>query len=214
MAIKVDRPAGGTGDDVVVFVARSLDDARAARDALHAAGVPCEMPDAGLEALFAAGTASVPVRVASRHVVKALDVIDARFPPPDEPIDLPEPAPTTPPASAPADASTDASTDGGGGEVEVSDEVLDAAVQRTRGVRLEKTAMKVAVIACASALLPGAGLPFSLVGVLGGLWCLSRAGAFPEHAGCVRRRAGVGAGVGLAALVWNTVVALHWWGGS
>lgn len=208
MAIKVDRPAGGAGDDVVVFVARSLDDARAARDALHAAGVPCEMPDAGLEALFAAGAASVPVRVASRDVVKALDVIDARFPPPDEPIDLPSDPPSAgaPSAASPADAASEVEPG------EVPTEVIDEAVRRARGARLEKTAMKVAVIACASALLPGLGLPFSAVAVLGGLWCLSRSAAFPDHAARVRRRAGVGVGVGVAALVWNAVVALHWMG--
>lgn len=207
MAIKVDRPAGGAGDDVVVFVARSLDDARAARDALVAAGIPCDMPDEALEALFSAGAASVPVRVASRHVVEALDVIDERFPPRDEPIDLPAPAPAAPPAGEAA------APDDPAGEVEVSDEVIDAAVRRTRGVRLEKTAMKVAVIAFASGLLPGLGLPFSLVAVLGGLWCLSRAGAFPDHAGRVRRRAGVGVGVGMATAIWNAVVAVSWWGG-
>lgn len=209
MPIKVDRPAGGAGDDVVVFVARSLDDARAARDALHAAGVPCEMPDAGLEALFAAGVASVPVRVASRDVVKALDVIDARFPPPDEPLDLPADPPVQAPGAALADDVAPETEPG-----EVPTEVIDQAVRRTRGARLEKTAMKVAVIACASALLPGLGLPFSAVAVLGGVWCLSRAAAFPEHAARVRRRGAVGLGVGVAALVWNLVVALHWMGGS
>ncbi len=210
MAIKVDRPAGGTGDDVVVFVARSLDDARAARDALHAAGIPCEMPDAGLEALFAAGVASVPVRVASRDVVKALDVIDARFPPPDEPIDLPPPVAESAAAGETASGPSEPAVEPG----DLPAEVIDEAVRRTRGLRLEKTAMKVAVIACASALLPGLGLPFSAVGVLGALWCLSRAGAFPDHAGAVKRRAGVGLGVGVAALIWNAVVAMSWWSGQ
>ncbi len=205
MAIKVDRPAGGTGDDVVVFVARSLDDARAARDALLAAEIPCEMPDAGLEALFASGAASVPVRVASRHVVKALDVIDARFPPPDEPVDLP------PPPAAPAATPGAAEGAGPADPADLPPEVLDEAVRRSRGQRLEKTAMKVAVIACASVLLPGLGLPFSLVALVGGAWCLSRAAAFPEQAGRVKARAGVGLAVGLAAMALHAFVALTWW---
>lgn len=206
MAMKVDRPAGGAGDDVVVFVAHSLEDARAARDALHEGGVPCEMPDVGLEALFAAGTTSVPVRVSSQHVVKALDVIGARFPPADEPLDLPALEPTAPVPPTAADAA-DAADD-----LTVSPGVVEGAVRRTHGERLQRTALKVAVIACASALLPGVGLPFSLVAVLGGSWCLWRAGTFPEQAPSVRRRAGVGLGVGLGATVWNVVVALNWLG--
>ncbi|MCO5167462.1 MAG: hypothetical protein M9894_14035 [Planctomycetes bacterium] len=188
MAIKVDRPAGGAGDDVVVFVARRLEEARAARDALTAAGVAIELPDAALEALFEGGAASVPVRVRSRDVVRALEVVDAAFPRAEEPEDDDEPPPPPPLAEeeqAPA---------------EPDDAALDAAARRRQDGRIERTAFKVLVIACGSALLPPAGLPFALVAVIGGAWLLLRPDA-------PRGRAAAGLAIGAASLGWNAFVA-------
>lgn len=193
MAIKVDRPAGGAGDDVVVFVARRLEEARAARDALLAAGVAVDMPDEALVALFEGGAASVPVRVRSRDVVRALEVVDAALPrpdepEPDEPVDEPPPAPV-------AQAVDDAPP-------EPDDATLDAAADRRQGDRLGRTAFKVLVIACGSALLPPAGLPFALVAVVGGVWLLLR-----SDGASVRGRAAAGLAIGAGSLGWNAFVA-------
>lgn len=193
MAIKVDRPAGGAGDDVVVFVARRLEEARAARDALLAAGVAVDMPDEALVALFEGGAASVPVRVRSRDVVRALEVVDAALPrpdepEPDEPVDEPPPAPV-------AQAVDDAPP-------EPDDAALDAAADRRHGDRLGRTAFKVLVIACGSALLPPAGLPFALVAVVGGVWLLLR-----SDGASVRGRAAAGLAIGAGSLGWNAFVA-------
>lgn len=193
MAIKVDRPAGGAGDDVVVFVARRLEEARAARDALLAAGVAVDMPDEALVALFEGGAASVPVRVRSRDVVRALEVVDAALPrpdepEPDEPVDEPPPAPV-------AQAADDAPP-------EPDDAALDAAADRRQGDRLGRTAFKVLVIACGSALLPPAGLPFALVAVVGGVWLLLR-----SDGASVRGRAAAGLAIGAGSLGWNAFVA-------
>lgn len=206
--MKVDRPAGGTGDDVVAFVARSLDEARAARDALVAAGIRCEMPDAALEAMFASGTTSVPVRVSSRDLVRALDVIDARFPPapePDEPVDLPPP----PPPSAAAPAREEEAGDGPSADA-AEESRLDEAARRSQGARLERTSLKVAVIACASVLLPGAGALFGLFAVLAAAWCLARARDLPDASPKVRRRAGVGLVVGAVSFAGNVAFAVAW----
>src|SRR5687768_14505479 len=150
MAIRVDRPAG-SGDDVVVFVARSLDEARAARDALVGAGIGCLMPDAALEAVFARPGATVQVRVASRDFSRGMDVIDARFPPP-EPVDLPPPEPPKVIKLTDAPRDSDDGEDDGDDEVDVR--ALDEAAARAQGARLEKTALKVAGIAIGGVLLP------------------------------------------------------------
>jgi hypothetical protein len=207
MAMKVDRPAGGTGDDVVAFVARSLDEARAARDALVAAGIRCEMPDAALEAMFASGTTSVPVRVSSRDIVRALDVIDAHFPPPpepDEPVDLPPPSPPPAPATAREEAGDASSADA------EEESRLDEAARRSQGARLERTALKVATIACVSVLLPGAGALFGLFAAVAAAWCLARTRDLPGASPKVRRRAGLGLVVGVVSFVGNAAFAIAW----
>lgn len=209
MAMKVDRPAGGTGDDVVAFVARSLDEARAARDALVGAGIACEMPDAALEAMFASGTTSVPVRVSSRDIVRALDVIDARFPPPEE-VDEPPPPPA-PVAARPSGAAEPEPDPDRALAPEPEDARLDEVARKSHGGRLERTSLKVAAIALGSVLIPGAGAVFALFAVVGAGWCLSRARLFPDAAPRVRRRAGVALAVGLVSLVGNVVFASLWW---
>lgn len=193
MALRVDRPAGGTGDDVVVFVARSPADARKARDGLVAAGVPLELPDAAIDGLFATGAASLPIKVAARHVVKGLEVVDELFP--REELVLPP----TPAKRDADDGEADRDDEGGEG--------VQAATERGQARRLATTAAKVAAIAAGSLLLPGPGLLFALVALAGAAWCLSRSREVTDAAvaASVRRRATVALVLGACSLVASAV---------
>lgn len=200
MALRVDRPAGGAGDEVVVFVARSRDEANAARAALEAAGIACPLPEAAVAALFDQGATSVPVRVASRDFSRAMDVIDARFPPP-EPVDLPpEPEKRT---IVLKDGAPDAPDDDD--DDEPSPRELDEAAARAQGLRLEKTALKVGGIAIGGLLLPGLGAPFSALAVAAAVWCLRRAPMFPDSTSKIRTRAGLALALAVAGLAMSAL---------
>jgi hypothetical protein len=211
MPLRVDRPADGAGDELVVFVARSLDEARAAREALAGAGVACAMPDAALEALFAQGAASVPVRVAPRDLGRAIDAIEARFPSAPVGSPLEEPAEANGLVGAGDDeARPDPRLDGVSQDAALDEVALDAAARRGQGAKLQRAASKVAAIAFASLLAPGVGALFGGFAAVGAAWCLRRSGRHPEVAAAVRRRAGVALAVGLASVVVNLLLAFAW----
>jgi hypothetical protein len=196
MALRVDRPSGGSGDDVVVSVARSPADARKVRDALVAGGVGLELPDAAIDGLFATGAASLPIKVPSRDVVKGLEVVDALFP--REELVLP-PLPAAPAPAAPPDDDADDEDEGG--------ENVRAAAEKGRARKLATTAGKTAAIAGGSLLVPGQGLLFALCALAGAAWCLARARevADPEVAASVRRRARVALLLGAASVLASAV---------
>ena len=87
MALKQDRPVDYGDDGIVVYVAKNKEEVDKAREALLAAEIPVDLPEAAVEALFAAGRDSLPIRVPAMHFKAAGKVIDEVFPP--EVIDLP-----------------------------------------------------------------------------------------------------------------------------
>jgi hypothetical protein len=191
MALRVDRPAGAAGDDLVVFVAHTIEEARAARDALAAAGIPCGLSDEAIAAAFDGG-GPLSIRVAPANLTRALDVIDARFPPPE--VELP-PLPVAPPAAdAPARSDDEEAA------------ALDRAAERSKGPRLEKTAAKTLGIALLSLLLPMAGAIFAVIAVVGAVWC------FRRGEGKARTLAAVAAVVGLASAAWNILMLVKFIG--
>lgn len=213
MAIKVDRPGGGAGDDAVVFVARSLDEARRVRAALDEAGVPVDLPDPALELMFQAEGARVPVRVASRYVGKALITVGRLFPPDDDDDDDDRDEPPPPVAAAPSPSPPsappleEAAAGPGADELDAgAGERVAAHRRRAQEDRVAASALKVLFISAASLLLPGIGLPFALFA----LFAAGRGlGSLPAGTRG-RGRLQVALAIGLAAIVWQALLLWRW----
>lgn len=225
MALKIDKPLSGGNDELVVYVAHDLAAAKKAREALLQAGCLVSVPEAALVALFEQGAATVPIKVPARELSKALDAIEAAFPPP-EAIVLPGAAPAIAPgwSAVPAAASTppaksalvesdpdddpkwndDRSTFGAPLKPP-SPEVEQAADEKA----LEKETAQAAMLAGASLLLLGPGLPFAMYAVANSLSCYRRSVLVKnaELQAKVRRRALIGISLGIASSLGSLAVA-------
>jgi hypothetical protein len=96
MAIKREAPGGGDGR-VLVFKARTPDEARKARVALIGAGVEPEYPEEAIDAFFSRPDAMLPVRVLFKDAAKGIKAIDEAFPKPKpEAAPKPEEVPVKP----------------------------------------------------------------------------------------------------------------------
>lgn len=218
MAIKQDRPADHGDDGVVVYVAKSVDEVNQARASLQEAGVPVDLPPAAIEALFAAGRSSLPIRVAAMDFRKAQDVIDEIFPPPL--LELP-PLPgqseakgkggskgKAKQAPGPSGAQGSAEEDSEGeGRV---DAYRPEPSNREGSVRkLEGSATKLLFIALASLVLPGLGVLTGIFAAFSSWWCLDR---LPFESGSARARAKAAFGLALSAiLLWIGAGAYYLW---
>ncbi|MGE0707046.1 MAG: hypothetical protein AB7N76_02355 [Planctomycetota bacterium] len=195
MGIKQDRQIDFNDDGIVVYVAKSKEEVDQARAALHAAGVMVELPEAAVEALFAAGRESLPIRVPAMSFRKAQDVIDELFPPPV--IDLPD---DDPPPGADAPAA------GGEGGAELSGYQPQAASSPKGAVnprQVAESANKVVFVALASFLLVGPGLLIGLFALIAAWWCLDN---LPKDSSA-REKAKIALGLALASCAWNAVGA-------
>jgi hypothetical protein len=223
MALKIDKPLSGGNDELVVYVAHDLAAAKKAREALLQAGCLVSVPEAALVALFEQGAATVPIKVPARELSKALDAIEAAFPPP-EAVVLPgaAPAPAIAPGwsavpAAPAKPSlvtsdpdddpkwNDDRSTFGAPLKPPSPEVEQAADEKA----LEKETAQAAMLAGASLLLLGPGLPFAMYAVANSLSCYRRSVLVKnaELQARVRRRALIGISLGIASSVGSLAVA-------
>ena len=137
-------------EGVVVLMARSRDEARAARDALVEAGIPVALSDAAIEEAFASGKRSLAVRVGAGQFEAAMALVDAKFP-------RDRGGPTVAPAP---DA-----------EVEAEPEDPEERERARKEARLRRKllwrGLKVLFINAFSLFLPGAGVVFAGLGSLG-----------------------------------------------
>lgn len=202
MGVKQDRPIDPNEEGVVVYVAKSKEEIDKARAALDEAGVPVNLPEAAIEALFAAGRSSLPIRVAAQDFRQAQDVIDELFPPPV--LDLP-PLPGSEPPSpsggggggggAPAGGGGGASG-GGGAALDTYRPEPSAGPATTR--KLEGSATKVMFIALASFVVPGIGILTGIFASFSAHWCLDQ---LPYESTSARGRAKAALGLGIAAVL-------------
>lgn len=226
MGLKIDKPLSGGNDELVVYVAHDLAAAKKAREALLQAGCLVSVPEAALVALFEQGAKTVPIKVPARELSKAMDAIEAAFPPPE--VVLPGGAPAGAPSIAPGWSATaapaapspaaqakpadpdddprwndDRSTFGAPLKPP-SPEVEQAADEKA----LEKETAQAAMLAGASLLLLGPGLPFAMYAVANSLSCYRRSVLVTnaELQGRIRRRALVGIGLGVASSVGSLAV--------
>ena len=211
MGIKQDRPADHGDDGVVVYVAKSKDEVDLARRSLQEAGVNVDLPEAAIEALFAAGRSSLPIRVAAMDFRKAQDVIDELFPPPL--LELP-PLPGKGAAAPRQGQGAPSAGAGGAGRGDASEEERAGQVDAYRpepssregSVRkLEGSATKVLFIALVSFVLPGLGVLTAIFAAFSAWWCLDRL-PFESSA---RGRARAAFGLALAAILWWGGVAAY-----
>lgn len=228
MGLKIDKPLSGGNDELVVYVAHDLAAAKRAREALLAAGCLVSVPEAALVALFEQGAKTVPIKVPARELSKAMDAIEAAFPPPE--VVLPGASPSAGPAIAPgwsaaaAPAAPAAPASSSLAKADPDDdprwnddrstfgaplkppspEVEQAADEKA----LEKETAQAAMLAGASLLLLGPGLPFAMYAVANSLSCYRRSVLVTnkELQGKIRRRALVGIGLGVASSVGSLAV--------
>ncbi len=233
MGLKIDKPLSGGNDELVVYVAHDLAAARKAREALLQAGCLVSVPEAALVTLFEQGAKTVPIKVPARELSKALDAIEAAFPPPEVvlPGGAPAPspaiasaasgpalapgwsataAPAPPPPAKPADPDDDPKWNDdrstfGAPMRPPSPEVEQAADEKA----LEKETAQAAMLAGASLLLLGPGLPFAVYAVVRSVSCYRRAVLVTnqELQAKVRRRALIGIGLGIASSLGSLAVA-------
>jgi len=201
MAVKQDRPIDPNEEGVVVYVAKSKEEIDKARAALDEAGVPVNLPEAAIEALFAAGRTSLPIRVAAQDFRKAQDVIDELFPPPV--LDLP-PLPGTEPAK-PASSGGGSQGSGAGGAPSAGGEAGSIETYRPQPSagpattrKLEGSATKLMFIALVSFILPGIGLLSGIFAAYSAHWCLDQ---LPYESTSARSRAKAALGLGIAAVL-------------
>ena len=211
MAIKVDRPMDSFGEGIVVYVAKSKAEVDQVRDGFAAAGVPVELPEAAVEAMFAAGRESLSIRVAPEHFRAATDVIDELFPPPE--VELPP----LPEEQAAGDGG--ASSDGGAGSSSAAraGPVLDDVSEPLDGPRVRKktslaklktSALKVMFIAAAGVILPGFGIALAGFALVSAIWLL-RALDRVQGGETGRPRAIAAIVVSSLALVWGIGVVAY-----
>lgn len=228
MGLKIDKPLSGGNDELVVYVAHDLAAAKKAREALLKAGCLVSVPEAALVALFEQGAKTVPIKVPARELSKAMDAIEVAFPPPELVLpgaaaaapaiapgwsasaNAPVPvAPAAPVAQAKRDPDDDPKYDDdrstfGAPLKPPSPEVEQAADEKA----LEKETAQAAMLAGASLLLLGPGLPFAMYAVANSLSCYRRSVLVTnkELQGKIRRRALVGIGLGVASSVGSLAV--------
>ncbi|MBL4848220.1 MAG: hypothetical protein JKY65_22105 [Planctomycetes bacterium] len=213
MGIKQDRPIDPLEEGVVVYVAKSKEEVLKARAALVEAGVPINLPEAAIEAMFAAGRTSLPIRVAAANFRAAGDVIDELFPPPV--IDLP-PLPGTEPAAASkgkskgkdgggvsANAASVAADGSGPGSIETYRPDVSAGPGQMR--KLEASANKVLFIALASFVVPIVGIGTGIFAGFSAYWCIDRL----PYESSARGRAKVALGLAVAAIVTQISAAAY-----
>jgi hypothetical protein len=211
MAVKLDRPADYGADGVVVYVAKSIEEVDKAREGLLAAEIPVDLPEAAVEALFASGRESLPIRVSAKDYKRSLDVIDELFPPPE--VELPPLEPEAPAAEARAAAPGEAEAAGESGRQgpELTDVgEHDGVGTRRAGPSLDKlrgSLVKLIFIAVASLLLPLLGLLLSGFALYSAWWC-HRALDRVSGGHTAQGRAKIVMGLSGAAILWNVGLAL------
>jgi hypothetical protein len=178
MAIKVDRPVDFGGDGIVVYVAKSIEEVNKARAGLGEAGVPVELPEAAIEAMWAAGRTSLPIRVTPDVYKAALDVIDELFPPPElvlpgdpEPGDEPEGgAPSGPALDLGPAAERESGPLAGPAVSNVQTEASGPARKQADLGKLKFSLLKLIFIAATSLVLPGLGIALAIFCLWGSFW--------------------------------------------
>jgi len=208
VALKQDRPVDYGDDGIVVYVAKNKEEVDKAREALLAAEIPVDLPEAAVEALFAAGRDSLPIRVPAMHFKAAGKVIDEVFPP--EVIDLP-PLP---------DEEGDAGAGGAGvGSPVGSDELANAPEggqdryrpQVSSGPskqdprKVAEAANKVVFIALGSFLIPVAGVFLALFSLYSAWWCMDRL----PLGSTGREKGKIGFGLSIGSILWNLGFAAY-----
>ncbi len=211
MAIKVDRPVDFGGDGIVVYVAKSIEEVNKARAGLGEAGVPVELPEAAIEAMWAAGRTSLPIRVTPDAYKAALDVIDELFPPPELvlPGD-PEPGDESGDESgSPSGPTLDLgpAAEGGSGPAgpamsNVQAEPSGPARKQADLGKLKFSLLKLIFIAATSLVLPGLGIALAFFALWGSYWVWRKLDTVNEGASALTR-AKFAMGLSGFALLWG-----------
>jgi len=203
MAIKVDRPGDHAGDGVVVYVAKSKAEVDQARDGFAEAGIPVDLPEAAIEAMFAAGRKNLPIRVTAADFRRAQDVIDALFPPPVMEL---------PPLPGEAQAASGAEPQGPSGASARTGPHLDTYVPapvHSAGASvksLDKSGYKVIGICVMSFLVPVLGLLAAIFGLVSAVWILRH----PRAQEAALKRAKVAIGFGVTSALWHVGILIAW----
>ncbi len=209
MAIKVDRPADYGADGVVVYVAKSIEEVDKAREGFAAAEISVALPQAAIEAMFAAGKSSVPIRVASIDYKRALDVVDELFPPPE--LILPGDEPEE--ESAPKLPGDDGSEQDGPARSgpELARVQYDAAAPKKKGPTAEKlqgSLVKLIFITLVSLIMPGLGFVLAGFALYSAWWCFRTLDAVTGGQKA-QGRAKIVMGLAGFSLVWNVGTSLY-----
>lgn len=207
MAIKVDRPVDFGGDGIVVYVAKSIEEVDKARAGLVEAGIPVELPEAAIEAMWAAGRTSLPVRVTPDVYKAALDVIDELFPPPE--LVLPgDPEPGDEPSS-PSGPTLDLGPAAEGGSGGPAGPALSNVQAEPKGPRkqadlgkLRFSLLKLIFIAATSLVLPGLGIALAIFALWGSYWVWRKLDTVNDGASALGR-AKLAMGLSGFALLWG-----------
>jgi hypothetical protein len=175
MANKVDRPADFGGDGIVVYVAKSIEEVNKTRSAFSEAEIPVELPAAAIEAMWAAGRTSLPIRVTPDAYKAALDVIDELFPPPELVLPDPEPEPAADgngDGAAPSRSAPGAGDEGPTGPAlsHVQAEGNRPAKKQADLGKLKFSLLKLLFMAGVSLVVPGIGIALALFALWGSVW--------------------------------------------
>lgn len=201
MGIKQDRPVDYGDDGIVVYVAKSLDDVNKARAALQEEGVDILLPEAAVEALFAAGRESLPIRVHGLEFKKAQGIIDKVFPPPV--IDLPplpdEEEEEEQPGKAKKKKKAQIIGDGEEGGLDAYSPDLKATKGGQNPKKVAEAVNKTVFIALASLLLPVVGIVIAAFAAYSAWWCMDR---LPETSSA-REKAKIALGLSIGGVLWN-----------
>lgn len=211
MAIKVDRPADFGGNGIVVYVAKSPEEVDRCRAGLTEAGIPVELPEAAIEALFAAGRTQIPVRVNPEFFKEAQKIMDELYPPPvlELPPDDDERAASAAKASTAPGAIGDPDGDDRRGPVLAGAQLEVARQQGTdTRVNVEEKVPTAIGLAAASFILPGLGLLTGAWATYSAWWCMDRL----KTGSLERGNAKLAFGMGIAAMVSQPIscFAIAW----
>jgi hypothetical protein len=174
MAIKVDRPVDFGGDGIVVYVAKSIEEVNKTRAAFAEAEISVELPEAAIEAMWAAGRTSLPIRVNPDAYKAALDVIDELFPPPELvlPGDEPEPEGELVDGAVVGGpvGGSGGSSPGGPALSPVRAEASRPARKQVDLGKLKFSLLKLMFMAGVSLVVPGVGVALALFALWGSYW--------------------------------------------
>lgn len=206
MALKQDRPVDYGDDGIVVYVAKNKEEVDKARAALLAAEIPVDLPEAAVEALFAAGRESLPIRVPAMHFKAAGKVIDEIFPP--EVIDLP-PLPGEEEGEGGASvggpvASSELANAPAGGQERYRPQV-GGGPSKQDPRKVAEAANKVVFIALGSFLIPFAGVLLALFSLYSAWWCMDRL----PLGSTGREKGKIGFGLSIGSILWNLGFAAY-----